>query len=135
MDTISSRLQRHGVAVDGHAHTLIEALEAFEPDVIAHSPIAVVLQALDELSPAFLMEPGQARMETISDSRLLELITVMYSAYRITAESTLEAWLRCLRDSHWDPVRDDVQVVDLALGFVVQAYERRRALETVGPPG
>lgn len=126
-ESVVDLLRAFDVTIDGSAAQLIQALESIDREVRAHSPIAVVLQAFDSLAPAYLLIPGQARMEQITESRLLELVTVMYDRYEVDPEADLERWLLCLCDDAWNPVRDTVQVIDMALGFVAQAYQRRLA--------
>ncbi len=124
---IPAALDRHGVSVESPIGALRDALIELDGQCTPFVPIASLLRHLEQRSPGYLRSLGQARMEIISESKLLEMVTVMYEGHGVHPESGLDALLRCLEDRHLDPVRRDLQVLDLSLGFVTQSYHARLA--------
>ncbi|MEL6543973.1 MAG: hypothetical protein AAFQ82_05070 [Myxococcota bacterium] len=116
-------LAGQGVSVESPVGALCDALQELKPSCLPYVPIASLLRHLEQRSPGYLRSMGQSRLEAISESRLLELITVLFEHHGVHPEASLEALLTCLRDKCLEPVRRDLQVLDLSLGFVTQSYQ------------
>lgn len=124
---IPHALERNGVSVESPLGALQDALRELDPRCLPFVPIASLLRHLEQRSPGYLRAMGQPRMELITENELLELIIVMFEGHGVHPEAGLDALLACIEDAHLDPVRRDLQVLDLGLGFVTQSYHARLA--------